>query len=102
MDRAGRVPGSVERVAPVMVVLPLALMRLFPGCEREPHVSAATVGEMLDALNERWPGMRDRLCDSTPRLRRHINIFVGGERATLETRLPPGTEVYIMTAISGG
>ncbi len=86
----------------VAVVLPAALMRLFPGCEREPMVSAATVGEMIDALEARWPGMRDRLCDSQPRVRRHINIFVEGARATLETPLAPGAEVFIMTAISGG
>ena len=54
---------------------------------------------MMDA---RWPGMRDRLCDSTPRVRRHINIFIDGERATLETRIAPGAEVFVMTAISGG
>jgi molybdopterin synthase sulfur carrier subunit len=86
----------------VVVVLPTALMRLFPGCEREPAITATTVGEMITALDVRWPGMRDRLCDSTPRVRRHINIFVEGERATLETSLFPGAEVFIMTAISGG
>jgi sulfur-carrier protein len=86
----------------VVVVLPTALMRLFPGCEREPAVSATSVGEMITALDARWPGMRDRLCDSTPRVRRHINIFVEGERATLETPLSTGAEVFIMTAISGG
>jgi hypothetical protein len=46
--------------------------------------------------------MRDRLCDATPALRRHINIFVEGRRARLDTRLPPGEEVVILTAISGG
>nr|WP_294502352.1 MoaD/ThiS family protein [uncultured Rhodopila sp.] len=86
----------------VVAVLPPALMRLFPGCEREPLVAADTVAELVDALNERWPGMRDRLCDSTPRLRRHINVFVAGERVGLERRLDPGEEVWIMTAISGG
>jgi sulfur-carrier protein len=85
-----------------MVVLPTALMRLFPGCERESAVMAGTVGAMIDALDVRWPGMRDRLCDSRPQVRRHINIFVEGERATLETPLVAGAEVYIMTAISGG
>jgi len=89
-------------MASVVAILPAALIRLFPGCEREPLVAAQTVAELVDALNERWPGMRDRLCDSTPRLRRHINVFVDGERATLQTRLPPGEEVWIMTAISGG
>jgi molybdopterin synthase sulfur carrier subunit len=86
----------------VAVVLPPALMRLFPGCERELTVSAASVRELVEALEVRWPGMWDRLCDSTPRVRRHINIFVEGERATLETPLSAGAEVFIMTAISGG
>lgn len=86
----------------VVVVLPAALLRLFPGCEREPKVIAETVQEMISALDGRWPGMRDRLCDSTPQVRCHINIFVDGERAALETVLAPGTEVFVMTAISGG
>ena len=46
--------------------------------------------------------MRDRLCDSTPAVRRHINVFIDGERARLDTRIEPGTEVFILTAISGG
>ena len=66
------------------------------------ELCAATVGTAIDALNDRWPGMRDRICDSTPRIRRHINVFVAGERATLQTRLTQGAEVLIMTAISGG
>jgi len=57
---------------------------------------------MIDALESRWPGMRDRVCDSTPAIRRHINVFVEGDRATLETRLVAGAEVTILTAISGG
>jgi molybdopterin converting factor small subunit len=88
--------------AGVVVVLPTALLRLFPGCEPEATVSATTVWQMIDALDARWPGMRDRLCDSSPRVRRHINIFVEGERANLQTPLSPGAEVFIMTAISGG
>jgi len=88
--------------APVVVTLPLALVRLFPGCVRRVELSAATVGAAIDALDARWPGMRDRVCESTPRIRRHINVFVAGKRASLETRLAPGAEVMIMTAISGG
>jgi len=86
----------------VDVSLPPALLNLFPGCERRLEVAAATVDEVMDALNARWPGMRDRLCDSTPRIRRHINVFVDGEKATLGTRLHDGADVFIMTAISGG
>jgi molybdopterin synthase sulfur carrier subunit len=86
----------------ISVTLPTLLLRLFPGSVRRLELSAATVAEVIDALDRRWPGMRDRLCDSTPRIRRHINVFVAGERANLETRLAPGAEVIIMTAISGG
>jgi molybdopterin converting factor small subunit len=89
-------------LAPVTVVLPRALLDLFPEAAREVHLSALTVREAIGGLEARWPGMRDRLCDSTPRLRRHLNVFVEGRRATLDTPLPPGTKVYILTAISGG
>jgi molybdopterin converting factor small subunit len=86
----------------VTVVLPGALVRLFPGSAAQVDVSASTVGELIDALDRRWHGMRDRLCDSRPAIRRHINVFVDGRRATLKTRLVTGTDVYILTAMSGG
>lgn len=86
----------------VVVMLPAALVALFPGCEQHVELSAASVGDAIDALNASWPGMRDRICDSTPRIRRHINVFVAGERATLQTRLAQGAEMLVMTAISGG
>ena len=90
------------RPVPVLVVLPRILVNLFPGSLREVTVSASTVRDAIDALDARWPGMRDRLCDSRPAIRRHINVFVDGDKATLDTPLTPGTEVIIMTAISGG
>ncbi len=86
----------------VTVWLPAALVALFPGAPRQVEMEADTVDDVMRGLNARWPGMRDRLCDSRPRIRRHINVFVDGERATLQTRLPPGTDVTVLTAISGG
>lgn len=86
----------------VTVSLPAALINLFPAADRRTEMPAATVGDVIDELDRRWPGMRDRLCDSTPAIRRHINVFVAGERATLATPLAPGTRVTILTAISGG
>ena len=87
---------------PVTVSLPPVLLNLFPGSVGRVEVAAATVGEAIEALDREWPGMRDRLCDSRPAIRRHINVFVDGRRATLETRLAPGIEVFVLTAISGG
>jgi len=47
----------------------------------------------------RRAGMRDRLRDSTPRIRRHINVFVEGQRARLDTPLKPGAKVFIITGV---
>ena len=58
--------------------------------------------QALEALEARFPGLRDRLCDSTPAIRRHINVFVDGSRAGLEDRLAEGAELVVLTAISGG
>lgn len=88
--------------AEVTVRLPAVLVDLFPGASRRVVVSAATVDQMIRELDRLYPGMRDRLCDSTPAVRRHINIFIDGERAALDTRLAPGAEVFVLTAISGG
>jgi molybdopterin synthase sulfur carrier subunit len=87
---------------PVTVLLPAALVRLFPSAPRSVAVEAATVGEAIAALDVLWPGMADRLRDSTPAIRRHLNIFVDGERARLGTALRPGSEMLVMTAMSGG
>ncbi len=86
----------------VLVVLPAVLTALFPCCPREIELRAATVGEAIAALEARIPGLGDRICDSTPAIRRHMRVFAGGVRADLATRLAPGTEVLVMTAISGG
>jgi molybdopterin converting factor small subunit len=89
--------------APVVdVTLPPALLRLFPEAEQRLALQAASVREVINALEARWPGMRDRLVDSTPRIRRHINVFVEGRRSTLETPLTAGAKVFIITAVSGG
>ncbi|MCH9806473.1 MAG: MoaD/ThiS family protein [Alphaproteobacteria bacterium] len=86
----------------VVVSLPTGLVRLFPGSPNEVEVEAGTVRDVIDALNEMWPGMRDRLIDSRPAIRKHLNIFVAGEKARLDTPLPSGARVIIMTAMSGG
>jgi sulfur-carrier protein len=86
----------------VVVKLHGALVNLFPGAPRQIELPASTVRELIDELDARWPGMRDRICDSRPSIRRHMNVFVEGERAQLDTPLKPDAEVFILTAISGG
>ena len=82
--------------------LPSTLAPLFPGLPRRLEVDAATVGEALDRLEERWPGLRDRVCEPGPALRPHIHVYVQGERARLDTPLEAGSRVDVIAAISGG
>lgn len=91
-----------QGLATVVVRLPEVLVDLFPGAPRRVEMTASTVREMVDELDRRWPGMRDRICDSRPAIRKHVNVFVEGERAALTTKLRPGVEVFVLTAISGG
>src|SRR3954452_1515717 len=87
---------------PVLVRLPVLFASLFPTAERRVELFVESVDELIDALDARWPGMRDRLCDPPPAIRRHINVFVEGNRPRLDTRLAQGADVFIVTAISGG
>jgi len=82
--------------------LPTTLPPLFPGLPRRLDVEAATVAEAIDCLDERWPGLRDRLCEPGPALRRHINVYVDQERASLDTPVEAGARVDVIAAISGG
>jgi len=82
--------------------LPPTLIPLFADLPRRVDVEARTVAEALDRLEERWPGLRDRLCEPGPRLRRHIHVYADGERAGLETALGGRVRVDVIAAISGG
>ena len=84
------------------VHLPATLPPLFLDLPRRLDVDAATVDEAIERLDERWPGLRDRLCEPGPVLRPHINVYVDRERAGLETPLEPGSRVDVLAAISGG
>ncbi len=81
------------------------LLRFFPTLT-EGEVPGATVREVVDELDRRYPGLAAYLVDETGRLRRHVNVFVRDEpicdRDALADRVAPGDRVFILQALSGG
>jgi len=70
------------------------------------EISPATLRDALEALWTACPGIRDRVVTEQDQVREHINLFVGNENSRftggLSTPLPPGAEISIVPAISGG
>ena len=82
--------------------LPGTLTPLFGDLPRHVDVDAATVGEAIERLESKWPGLRDRLCEPGPLLRQHIHVYVDQEQASLDTPLDQRSRVDVIAAISGG
>ena len=82
--------------------LPRTLIPLYSDLPRIVEVDAGTVDEAIDVLDERWPGLRDRLCEPGPALRMHIHVYVDQERASLDTPVDDRSQVQVVAAISGG
>ena len=88
----------------VTVKIP-AQLRTLTGDEGETEVEGGSVGEALEALYERYDGLRDRITEDGE-LRRFVNVYVGGEDIRfgdgLETAVSDGDEITILPAVAGG
>ena len=69
------------------------------------QVDGDTVGEVLDALYDRYPELCSRIADDGG-LRRFVNVYVGGEDIRfldgLQTEVNDGDEITILPAVAGG
>jgi molybdopterin converting factor small subunit len=92
---------------PVTFYIPGPLRVFSGGLGRvEIQSSPATLRDAFEALYKECPGIRDRLVNEEGQVRDHINIFIGSEDirslGDFSTPLPPGAEISILPAISGG
>ena len=97
----------VEHPPVAYVELSAHLRDLFPELGSASFdVPAGTVGQLIDELERRRPGIAFYLCDELGRLRRHVNVFVDGEmiidRPKLSDPLGTASMVFIAQALSGG
>jgi molybdopterin synthase sulfur carrier subunit len=86
----------------VTVWIPAQLRSLTAGQETV-RVSGGNIRQIIDALDQLYPGMRARLCDGDS-LRRGIAVAVGTQVATLGLLqpVPEGSEVHFLPAVAGG
>jgi molybdopterin synthase sulfur carrier subunit len=89
----------------VRVRIPTPLRRFTANAE-EVGVSGSTIGAVVEDLERKFPGLKERLCDEQGRVRRFVNIYVNGDDIrflnSLETAVNDSDEVAIVPAIAGG
>ena len=87
------------------VRIPTPLRKLTQGQE-EVAAGGKTVGEVIAELEKSYPGLKERICDETGKVRRFVNIFANDEDIrflkNLETPVKDSDEISIVPAIAGG
>ena len=89
----------------VMVRIPTPLRRLTQG-EDKVSVEGENLGEVVDALEAQFTGIKDRLCDEAGELRNFVNIYLNDDDIRyLEKDQTPVTAddtVSIIPSVAGG
>jgi len=80
-----------------------ALVRDLTGGLESVVVSGATVQQVIEALDQRFPGIRDRLCEGDG-VRRGLVVAVDTQVSRMGLQQPVGeaSEVHFLPALSGG
>ena len=77
-------------------------LRKLAGGRAEHELDGHTVVELIRGLEVRHPEVSGWILDERGRIRRHINVFVNGERGAEETAVRSGDRVEVLPAITGG
>jgi molybdopterin synthase sulfur carrier subunit len=89
----------------VRVRIPTPLRRFTVGAE-EVGANGSSIAGVVEDLEQKFPGIKERLCDEQGRVRRFVNIYVNGDDIrflnSLDTPVKDGDEVSIVPAIAGG
>ncbi len=87
------------------VRIPTPLQRLTNG-QGEVQIAGSTVRDLVENLERAHPGIKERICDESGKLRRFVNVFVNEEDIRFlqgdQTPVKDGDDVSIIPAIAGG
>ena len=81
------------------------ILRTYTGGEKTVEATGSTLAEVIDDLESRHSGIRDRLVDDKG-LRRFVNVYLNDEDVRflggLETPVSDGDNVTVLPAVAGG
>lgn len=89
----------------IRVRVPTPLRRFTAGSD-EVTAEGDSIKAILDDLERRHPGIRERLFDDTGELRRFVNVYLNGDDIRflnqLSSKVKDGDDISIVPAIAGG
>jgi molybdopterin synthase sulfur carrier subunit len=89
----------------VRVRVPTPLRKFTNGAD-EVAAQGQNVRALVDDLEKSYPGIKERICDETGKIRRFVNVYANGDDIrflqNLETSLKEGDNISIVPAIAGG
>jgi molybdopterin synthase sulfur carrier subunit len=86
----------------VPVVTLRATLRDLAGGEAQVRVEGRSVGQALRDLERAHPPLSGWILDEQGHIRRHVNVFVDGERTREDRLVDPEDVLHVLAAISGG
>jgi molybdopterin converting factor small subunit len=82
------------------------ILRTYTGGDSEVTAEGATLGDVLEDLDQRYSGIKARILDDQGQLRRFVNVYVGNDDVRfldgLATATPDGVQVSVIPAVAGG
>ena len=89
----------------ISVKIPTPLRKLTDG-NSTVSVSGSNITNIISDLENKYPGIKDRICEEYGEIRPFVNIFVNGEDIRylegLNSKLSENDEVSIVPAVAGG
>jgi molybdopterin synthase sulfur carrier subunit len=84
------------------VVALRAPLKDLAGGNRRLELPGATVGEVLRTLEATWPKTTGWILDEHGSVRRHVNVFLNGERVDAAASIAPDDLLHVLPSITGG
>ena len=87
------------------VRIPTPLRGVTGGLDKA-NVNEGSMKDVVEGLEQQFPGIKDRLCDDKGNLRSFVNVYVNGEDIrfmdNMDSTVKSGDEISIVPAVAGG